>query len=122
DTTDSPYQPTIEGVLYCDTSSGNITIQLMTCNYFPDKVYHIVKTSASNTVTINASGSDTIDGGASIALTALNESVTLTNDGISAWSSDAYDVDETFVKNVGKNVTSVQAIGPTGGIGIYQLS
>jgi hypothetical protein len=122
DNTDSPYRALTEGWIDCDTSAGNITVNLSSSVSYPYKVYHLRKTSASNTLTISPIGGDTIDGGGSITLTALNEEVTITNDAISAWTSTPATVDSVFTTDYGTKITSVASVGSTGIPGFYQLS
>ncbi len=64
----------------CDCTSNNITVNLDQAN--PGIQYVIKKIdSSANTVTIDANGSETIDGQLTVTLTAQYESVTLVSDG-----------------------------------------
>lgn len=63
-------------VAICDTGSGSITVTLPPANTHNGQLYQVKKTSGSNTLTVQGSGSDTVDGGASSAWTTLNESRT----------------------------------------------
>src|SRR5690606_3377141 len=53
---------TNENVVLADTTSGNITLTLPSVSGNTGVVFHIKKTVTANTLTIAASGSDTIDG------------------------------------------------------------
>lgn len=69
-----------DGVILGDTTSGSFTVTLPTA-VGATKAFHIKKTAATNTLTINTSLSQTIDGGTSIAITALDETITVVSDG-----------------------------------------
>lgn len=70
--TATTYTPTIsDSLIYCDTSSNNITVTLpaSTETAVNDKLTFIVKKAASaNTLTILPTGSDTLDGATGIVL------------------------------------------------------
>ena len=58
-----------ETVILCDATSGNITITLPAASGVSGRLYVVKKTDASaNTVTIDGSGSETIDGATTVAL------------------------------------------------------
>jgi hypothetical protein len=122
DNTDSPYTALTEGQINADSTAGNITINLPPVTDYPGKIYYVVKTVAGNTVTLVPNGSDTIDGGASIVMTALNEEVTISNDSVSDWTSDANLVQEYFVLDTGSILKTSVAVGPTGASNIWQIS
>ena len=56
-----------------DTSGGSRTVTLPLAAQHPNQRYEIKKTSASNTLTVQRSGSDTIDGATTKAWTTLNQ-------------------------------------------------
>jgi hypothetical protein len=64
-----------------DTSSGNITASLPTAVGIKGKWYVAIKTSASNTLTIDPDGSETINGSSTYAITNNNSTVTIQSDG-----------------------------------------
>jgi len=69
----SPYTLVSEaGALYCNSAGGDITVNLPPAIGL-GRVITIVKTSASNTVTVDGSGSETINGATTYALTAQYE-------------------------------------------------
>lgn len=70
-----------------DATSGAVTITLPPANTWLGKKYLIKKTDASaNAVTINRSGSDTVDGATSVSLTTRYDSILLVSNGVSAWA------------------------------------
>jgi len=86
---DSPYTCTSSvRLIYADTSSGSITVTLPAANSpAANTVFSFVKTSASNTLTVQRAGSDTVNGGTSVAVTALYARVNLISNAGTAWSS-----------------------------------
>lgn len=65
-----------------DTSGGSVTITLKPLAEWPPFVpFHFQKISASNTMTIDGDGSETIEGSATIAVTGNNTVVSLYSDG-----------------------------------------
>jgi hypothetical protein len=60
-------------IAICDTSGGNITVTLPPASTHSGSRFDVKKTIASNTLTVQGSGSDTVDGGASSSWTTLNE-------------------------------------------------
>ncbi len=69
-------------IFVCDTSSGNVTLNLPAANTVKGQKFIIKKSQASNSVTINGA----IDGLESYALTSLNESVIIESDGSTYWA------------------------------------
>lgn len=72
-----------------DTSGGNVTVKLPAASAVDYVVFSIIKTAAANTLTIqraDAPGTDTVEGAASIAITALNEQSDLWIDTGTNWS------------------------------------
>lgn len=65
-----------------DTSGGSVTITLKPLAEWPPFVpFHFQKISASNTMTIDGDGSETIEGNATIAVTGNNTVISLYSDG-----------------------------------------
>jgi len=60
-----------------DTSGGTVTVTLPLAASTPGKEFFIKKVAAANTLTVNPSGSDTIDGAASLSWTTDDASYTL---------------------------------------------
>lgn len=71
---------TTDSVVLCDTTSAGFAVTLPTA-VGNTRAYHIKKIAAANTLTINTTSSQTIDGGTSIAITALDETITVVSDG-----------------------------------------
>lgn len=77
-----------ERLVYADTSSGNITLTLPAASAVGAyTVVSVVKAAAANTLTAQRAGSDTLNGGTSVALTAQYARVDLVSDGVSKWTS-----------------------------------
>lgn len=68
-----------DGVILGDTTSGSFAVTLPTAVGIV-RPFHVKKIAAANTLTINTTSSQTIDGGTSIAITALDESITVVSD------------------------------------------
>lgn len=78
------------GIILCDTTSNNIVITLPTAVSTSIMVFQIKKTSSdSNYVTIDANGSQTIDGQLTFTLSYQNDTVKIVNDG-SNWLICSY--------------------------------
>lgn len=73
-------------LILCDCTSNNITLNLPSAALTGDKFRFIVKKtdSSANTVTIDADGSDLIDGAATFVISTQNEATEFLTDG-SAW-------------------------------------
>ena len=69
-------------IFICDTSSGNVTLNLPAADTVKGQKFIIKKSELSNSVTINGA----IDGLESYALTSLNESVIIESDGSTYWA------------------------------------
>jgi hypothetical protein len=69
-------------IFVCDTSSGNVTLNLPSADTVKGQKFIIKKSQLSNSVTINGD----IDGLESYALTSLNESVIIESDGSTYWA------------------------------------
>ncbi len=76
---------TADHLVYANTSSGNITLTLpAVAGVAQNVVYSAVRTSGSNTLTLDGNASETIDGAATLAVTANNARVDLVYNG-SQW-------------------------------------
>ncbi len=75
-------------LVYGDTSGGSFTLTLPAASAIqPNTVISVGKVGASNTLTVQRVGADTINGGTSLALTANAARVDLVSDGVSRWVS-----------------------------------
>jgi hypothetical protein len=70
-------------VILADASGGAFTLTLPTAVGISGTVYTIKRTSASNNVTIDGAGAETIDGAATYVLTAQWQAVELISNGTS---------------------------------------
>jgi hypothetical protein len=78
----SPFCINRQDGLICDTSSGNITIELPSAlEGDVRREFLLIKSHASNTVTVNTFSSETIDGQGTATLTAVNEYLAIVSDG-----------------------------------------
>lgn len=62
-----------DDLVLVDTSGGSVTITLPPAQQHPNKKFEVKKTSASNTLTVQRSGSDLIDGASTKAWTTNNQ-------------------------------------------------
>ena len=77
-----------DGLIYGDTSGGDVTMTLPAASGWPvNVVWPFVKTSASNSLILDADGAATIDGSVTKTLTGLNERANLVRSGASNWVS-----------------------------------
>lgn len=117
---DSPYVPSVaqEGTLFrCDTSGGNIVVNLSTlATYGEDMKFAFVKTTGdANTITVNRGGSNTIDAGTSKVLdTQFVVTVLVGDSATGAWiscvqSQSIADDSVTFAKM--QEITTDRLIG-----------
>jgi hypothetical protein len=67
-----------------DTTAGNVTVTLPQARTVPGFRVEVKKLVATNTLTLAANGSETIDGGASVAWSTQYQSYSVVCDG-SAW-------------------------------------
>ncbi len=83
---DSPYTLTNETrTLFCDTTEGSISVNLPTAVNNNGKIFEVIKTDAAvNGITVNADGSETINGAASAGLTKQYEVLKIVSNG-SSW-------------------------------------
>ncbi len=73
------------GTLNYFSLGGAVNANLTPANWQPGAIVVVKNTSGSGTVTINPSGSDTIDGAATYVITTGQGSVILVSDGVSNW-------------------------------------
>lgn len=69
-----------------ETASGNIALNLPPASNTVGRLYAAKHVGATNTITLTPNASDTIEGVASIALTANNEVRIFISDGVSNWA------------------------------------
>jgi hypothetical protein len=79
-----------DDIVQVDTTSGTVTVNLPAAAATPGKRYDIKKMVAANTVTLDAAGSDTIDGSATFSWATQYqnmtiESVVVTTPGVWGW-------------------------------------
>ncbi|PCI16310.1 MAG: hypothetical protein COB62_08025 [Piscirickettsiaceae bacterium] len=79
-----PYAANDESTILVDAGLGAITVNLPAAATVPDRMYYIKKTDATNSVTIDASGGELIDGTLTQTLTNQFEYYRIISDG-SAW-------------------------------------
>lgn len=79
----SPYTLTnATKTLFCDATEGNITVNLPTAADINGKLFEVIKSDSSiNTITINANGSETINGLSSAALSAQYDILKIVSNG-----------------------------------------
>lgn len=81
----SPYTLVSEaGLLLANTASGNITVNLPAA-YGGGRLVTVVKTSASNTLTLDGNSSETINGATTYAMTADNAVVQIVDGASGKW-------------------------------------
>lgn len=68
-----------------DCSAASRTCLLPEASTCKGRVHHVKKKSASNTLTIDPDGADTIEGSATLAIGGDGDSVTIQSDGVSNW-------------------------------------
>jgi len=71
-----------EEMVFCDATSGNITVTLPVATLNTGRMYRIKKTDSSgNTVTVDGNSSETIDGGTTATISNQFEAITIMCDG-----------------------------------------
>ena len=79
---DTPYTAAAETVILCDASSGVITVDLPASTGVTDRTHHIKKIdSSANAITIDANGTETIDGTLTKTLAAQYDNIQVISDG-----------------------------------------
>ena len=76
---------TSDRTILCDAASNTITVTLPPAADVVSFLLYIKKIDATNDVTIDPSGTETIDKGTTVVLTAQEESLTLHSDGTEWW-------------------------------------
>jgi len=67
-------------------ATGAVTVTLpLAAAVQPGRCYQVYKDAAAQTITLTASGSDTINGGALTLASGAKHSTTLMSDGVSVW-------------------------------------
>lgn len=80
-----------ERYINADSTSGNITLTLPDASTVnANTPFVIVKTVAANTVTVDGSGAQTIDGSASVDLDDQYQRLDIVSDGVNKWTSITY--------------------------------
>jgi len=80
------YSPGNEPYILGDATGGNIIVTILLASSIKGAKYTIKKIdSSANIITVYCSGNDTIDGAASVILTAQYQYVTIVSNGVSAW-------------------------------------
>jgi hypothetical protein len=75
-----------DDLILVDASGGSVTINLPAASTVPGKVYYAKKTdSSANSMIIDPSGSETIDGVATKISTVQYETLTFVNDSVTWW-------------------------------------
>lgn len=101
-----------DGMVSCDTTSGNITVNLYTAVGNQGKRIIIKKTVAANTVTIDPNSTETIDGQSTYTLVGIYDFITIISNG-SNWQV----VDRDIVQYL--NATASLGGGAPGGGAMY---
>jgi len=103
--------------LFCDTTGGTITINLPNADKLIGKHYLIKKTDSSNSIIVDTTGMDKIDGATTISLTANNSYIVLQSQGAVDWAvlnprmvptlyGEVKTIDETLNTNKGNIVVA----------------
>ena len=75
---DSPYTASVTRNIFCDATSGAITVNLPTISGNTGRQYTIKKIdSSANAVTVDGSGAETIDGSTTAVINSQYESITI---------------------------------------------
>lgn len=120
--TTAPNISSDDGRLYlCDTSGGGITINLPAIGANEGHRFGFQKTHASNTVTINRNGSDTINGGTSYTLNSISEYVMVVSDDNSTDNWIVADL-SPVVAGTGLSASGTTLSISTGGVDTAQLA
>lgn len=95
-----------EDIILCQPSSS-LTLTLPAASSNASKIFRILKINDPNTITIDTTGSDEVNGKSSISLTELNDSVSVVSDG-SAWrniNSEQITVFDTIVTSAASSTS-----------------
>ncbi len=80
-TGDSPYSASWGELVLCNTSGGNLEVDLPAAGSNGGKTLHIKHVTAGNTLTIDGNGAETIDGNATVTDTTAGNSYLVASDG-----------------------------------------
>lgn len=80
-TGDSPYSASWGELVLCNTSGGNLEVDLPAAGSNGGKTIHIKHVTAGNTLTIDGNSSETIDGSATVTDTTAGNSYLVASDG-----------------------------------------
>lgn len=80
-TGDSPYSASWGELVLCNTSGGNLEVDLPAAGSNGGKTIHIKHVTAGNTLTIDGNSSETIDGNATVTDTTAGNSYLVASDG-----------------------------------------
>ena len=117
-----PHITNDDGRLYlCDTSGGNIIINLPAIGSDEGHRFGFQKTHASNTVTINRNGSDTVNGGTSYTLSAISEYILIVADDNSTDNWVVADL-SPVVAGTGLSISGTTVSISNGGVDATQLA
>ena len=107
DDTNSPYLTQDEDVIYCDASSGAVTVQLASADATLANEIRVVNIDATNAVTVETEGSETIDPNAEASKTVANAGWAV------AFVSDGSNWDTTLAGEFESVTTETLVIGGT---------
>lgn len=82
--TAATYIASTDTIVQGDTTAAGFTLTLPLVSEYTRNIFYVVRSAGANTLTLAARGSDTIDGGASVAITKLRMVYATTN---STWIS-----------------------------------
>jgi hypothetical protein len=71
--------------ILCDGTSNTVTINLPTAVGITGRIYNIKAINVDNAVTVDANGTEEIDGSATAITLSLMESITIQSDGSNWW-------------------------------------
>lgn len=113
---DSPYTAGKFTSISCDTfAGGSITIDLPDAVRNEGVIFHILKATSTNTVTIDPFGAQTISGSSTVTLTFTGEQTTIRSDGAN-WSDVPKDIVPEAEEGI-QSLTSANNIGE--GVGMF---
>lgn len=87
--TGSTYVASTDTIIRGDTTAGAVTLRLPRISEYSRNFFLVVRAAGANTLTLATRGSETIDGGASVAITKLRLVYPVTN---SAWETRVIEV------------------------------
>lgn len=105
----SPFTLSTQGSLKCNTTGGNITVNLPSAASANRKLYCITNIGPNNVI-ITRAGADTVDGSTTVTLVGANKWWTGVSNGVSSWSSSIAEI-EAYFATMEKGVTSAGTSG-----------